>query len=53
MKVMIGSILIIFLFLFGLWLMLSPSFEKIGEKSVKVKNILKDEEEKKNGNPSN
>ncbi|MEH6939600.1 hypothetical protein V7056_17385 [Bacillus sp. JJ664] len=47
MKVIIGSILIILLFLLGIWLILSPTFQKIGEKSAKVKNILKDEEEKR------
>ncbi|WP_176547254.1 hypothetical protein [Bacillus sp. AFS053548] len=52
MKVLVGSILIILLFLFGVWLLLSPTFVKIGEKSAKVKNILKDKEDKNNGNSS-
>ncbi|WP_180233006.1 hypothetical protein [Bacillus sp. AFS055030] len=52
MKVLVGSILIILLLLCGIWLLLSPTFEKIGEKSAKVKNILKDKEDKNNGNPS-
>ncbi|WP_179865468.1 MULTISPECIES: hypothetical protein [unclassified Bacillus (in: firmicutes)] len=52
MKVILGSIIIILLLLFGLWLLLSPTFEKIGDKTVKVKNILKEKEEKQNGNSS-
>jgi len=49
LKVLLGSILIILLLLFGIWLIISPGFEKIGEKSSKIKNILKDEEKKNNG----
>ncbi len=46
MKVIIGSVIVILLLGFGIWLMLSPSFEKIGETAEKMKGKL---EEDKNG----
>ncbi|WP_198936764.1 hypothetical protein [Domibacillus epiphyticus] len=42
MKVFIGSILVILLIGAGIWLMLSPSFKKVGETASKVKDNLKE-----------
>jgi hypothetical protein len=43
MKVFIGSILVLLLIGAGIWLMLSPSFKKVGEKASKVKENLKED----------
>ncbi|MCI2253065.1 hypothetical protein RG959_05625 [Domibacillus sp. 8LH] len=44
MKVFIGSIIVLLLIGAGIWLMLSPMFNKVGETADKVKNRLKEEE---------
>ncbi|WP_169829339.1 hypothetical protein [Domibacillus antri] len=43
MKVFIGSIFVILLIGAGIWLMLSPSFKKVGETASKVKEKLKED----------
>lgn len=42
MKVFIGSVLVLLLIGAGIWLMLSPSFKKVGETASKVKDNLKE-----------
>ncbi|MCK6256211.1 hypothetical protein LCY76_06300 [Fictibacillus sp. KIGAM418] len=52
MKVLIGSILIVLVLCFGVWLILSPSFKKVGDKATKFKEKLQEEqdgEEKQKG----
>ncbi|WP_172656722.1 hypothetical protein [Domibacillus robiginosus] len=46
MKVFIGSVIVLLLIGAGIWLLLSPSFKKVGETASKVKENLKEE---KNG----
>ncbi|WP_173719817.1 hypothetical protein [Bacillus massilinigeriensis] len=48
MKVFIGSLFVIALIGFGVWLVLSPSFKKVGDSAKKVKDYL-DNEEDNNG----
>ncbi|ARC58822.1 hypothetical protein J5TS1_31910 [Bacillus licheniformis] len=42
-KVVIGSIILLLIIGFGVWLMLSPTFSKIGDKASKLKNVLEDD----------
>lgn len=39
MKVYIGSVIVVIIILFGVWLMLSPSFKKVGDTASKIKGI--------------
>ena len=41
MKVMIGSIVVVGLLVTGLWLILSPTFSKVGDAAQKVSKGLK------------
>lgn len=43
MKVFIGSVIVLLLIGAGIWLMLSPSFKKVGETVSKVKENLKED----------
>ena len=45
MKVYIGSIIVIILIGFGVWLMLSPSFKMFGETAHKLKRSIREDEE--------
>lgn len=45
MKVIIGSIIVIFLLGIGIWLIMSPSFKHVGDTAYKLKEKLKEEEE--------
>lgn len=45
MKIFIGSLFVIALMGVGIWLVLSPSFKKVGDSAKKVKEYL-DEEDK-------
>lgn len=45
MKVYIGSIIVIILIGFGVWLMLSPSFKMFGESAHKLKRSIREDEE--------
>ncbi len=45
MKVFIGSIIVLFLIGAGIWLVLSPSFKKVGETASKAKEKLKGEDD--------
>ena len=47
MKVFIGSIIVIILIGIGIWLMLSPSFKKVGDTAHKLKGKLKEDEDGK------
>lgn len=47
MKVALTFMFFLSCVIIGLWLLLSPLFEKVGEKAVKLKNILKDDENDK------
>lgn len=38
MKVVIGSVLVVIMLVFGLWLSLSPSFKRVGKKTTDFKN---------------
>ena len=42
MMVFIGSVLVLLLIGVGIWLVLSPSFKKVGEAASKVKGNLKE-----------
>ncbi|WP_203363553.1 hypothetical protein [Bacillus sp. REN10] len=44
MKVFIGSIIVILLLGFGVWLMLSPSFKRVGDTAYKLKEKLEEDE---------
>lgn len=44
MKVYIGSIIVVIIILFGVWLMLSPSFKKVGDTASKIKGNIEEEE---------
>ena len=44
MKVYIGSIIVVLIILFGVWLMLSPSFKKVGNSASKLKESIGEEE---------
>ncbi|WP_170941864.1 hypothetical protein [Bacillus sp. FJAT-42315] len=44
MKVFIGSIIVILLLGFGVWLMLSPSFKRVGDTAYKLKKKLKEDD---------
>ncbi|MGC4376389.1 hypothetical protein WD019_05525 [Fictibacillus sp. Mic-4] len=46
MKVFIGSLLVVGLIGFGVWLILFPSFKKIGGAAEKIKNFLGDDEDR-------
>lgn len=43
MKVMIGSVILLMIIGFGVWLMLSPLFKKIGSGAGKIKKTLEDD----------
>lgn len=45
MKVIIGSIIVIILLGIGIWLMMSPSFQQIGDTVYKLKKKLKEDED--------
>ncbi|MFB6465613.1 hypothetical protein ACE38V_02215 [Cytobacillus sp. Hz8] len=45
MKVVIGSLFVIALLGFGIWLVLSPTFKKVGDSAKKIKDYLEDEED--------
>ncbi|WP_187119435.1 hypothetical protein [Bacillus testis] len=45
MKVWIGSVIVILLIAAGVWVMLSPSFTKIGETAEKLKGKAEEEED--------
>ncbi|MFL0363496.1 hypothetical protein [Bacillus sp. PK3_68] len=44
MKVVIGSVIIILIICFGIWLMLSPSFKKVGDTAHRLKEKLGEDE---------
>lgn len=44
MKVFIGSVIVLLLIGAGIWLLLSPSFKKVGETASKVKENFKEED---------
>lgn len=44
MKVFIGSVIVLLLIGAGIWLLLSPSFKKVGETASKVKKNFKGED---------
>ncbi|WP_197090935.1 hypothetical protein [Bacillus sp. FJAT-27231] len=44
MKVFIGSVIIILIICFGIWLMLSPSFKKVGDTAHRLKEKLGEDE---------
>ncbi|ASB89132.1 hypothetical protein OZL92_17990 [Bacillus sonorensis] len=50
MKVMIGSIILLFIIGFGVWLMLSPLFQKIGRGASKIKKTLEDDTDERTTN---
>ncbi|MDA1475241.1 hypothetical protein [Bacillus changyiensis] len=45
MKVMIGSVILLLMIGFGVWLILSPLFEKIGNGARKIKKTLEDDQD--------
>ncbi|MEH6945385.1 hypothetical protein [Bacillus sp. JJ722] len=45
MKVVIGSIIVIFLLGIGIWLIVSPSFKHVGDTAYKMKKKLKEEDD--------
>ncbi|MDA7027893.1 hypothetical protein PJ311_15055 [Bacillus sp. CLL-7-23] len=45
MKVMIGSVILLLMIGLGVWLMLSPLFEKIGNGARKIKKTLEDDQD--------
>ncbi|AEB23809.1 hypothetical protein QRX25_08735 [Bacillus sp. L381] len=45
MKVMIGSIILLVIIGFGLWLMLSPIFKQVGSKAKKFKKSWEEEDQ--------
>ncbi|AKQ73187.1 hypothetical protein SFC27_02500 [Bacillus licheniformis] len=45
MKVMIGSIILLLIIGFGVWLMLSPLFKKVGSGATKIKKTLEDDKD--------
>ena len=47
MKVIIGSIIIVLLICFGIWLMFSPSFSKVGDTAQKLKHKMEEDEDGK------
>lgn len=47
MKVIIGSIIIVLLIGFGIWLILSPSFSKVGDTAQKLKQKMEEDEDGK------
>jgi hypothetical protein len=44
MKVFVGSLLVVILICVGIWLMLSPSFKKVGDTAHKLKQKLEEDE---------
>lgn len=44
MKVFIGSVIIILIIGFGVWLMLSPSFKRVGDTAHRLKEKLEEDE---------
>ncbi|WP_180954608.1 hypothetical protein [Bacillus sp. V5-8f] len=49
MKVFVGSIIVVILLCIGIWLLLSPSFKKVGDTARKVKKKLREDKDG-NGN---
>lgn len=45
MKVFIGSVIIVLIICFGIWLMLSPSFKKVGDTAHRLGEKLKEDED--------
>ncbi|WP_195892890.1 hypothetical protein [Bacillus massiliigorillae] len=45
MKVIIGSIIVIFFLGIGIWLIMSPSFKQVGDTAYKLKEKLKEEDD--------
>ncbi|WP_199484553.1 hypothetical protein [Peribacillus glennii] len=45
MKVFIGSSIVVILLCIGIWLMLSPSFKKIGDTAKRIKEKLGGDED--------
>lgn len=45
MKVWIGSVLVVLVLCFGVWLMLSPSFKKVGDSASKLKEKMQEEQD--------
>ncbi|WP_199880781.1 hypothetical protein [Bacillus massiliglaciei] len=50
MKVIIGSVLVILLICIGIWLILSPSFKKVGEKAFELKQKFEEETDEEGKN---
>ncbi len=48
MKVFVGSVIIILLIGFGIWLMLSPSFKRVGDKAYRLKEKIKEDDNESN-----
>ncbi|WHY73628.1 hypothetical protein [Fictibacillus enclensis] len=44
MKVLIGSIIVVLVICFGVWLILSPSFKKVGDTAQKLRENVQGEE---------
>ncbi|MDM5198048.1 hypothetical protein QUF84_08190 [Fictibacillus enclensis] len=44
MKVLIGSIIVVLVICFGVWLILSPSFKKVGDTAHKLRENVQGEE---------
>lgn len=44
MKVFIGSIIVVILLCFGIWLILSPSFKSVGETAHKLKAKIEEDD---------
>ena len=44
MKILIGSIIVVFLILIGIWLILSPTFKLVGSKAQKIKRKLEEDD---------
>ena len=51
MKVIIGSIIVVSLICFGIWLILSPSFSKVGDTAHKLKEKMEEDDEDGKRNP--
>ncbi|MDQ0214640.1 putative RDD family membrane protein YckC [Oikeobacillus pervagus] len=45
MKIWIGSVLVIALLGVGFWLLLSPSFKKVGDTAQKVKKYIEEDDD--------
>ncbi|MDN4074217.1 MULTISPECIES: hypothetical protein [Fictibacillus] len=45
MKVWLGSMLLVLVLCFGVWLILSPSFKKVGVTATKLKEKLQEEQD--------